>query len=287
MQFAEMDDGVRLRTWVTGQIDVKAPPIVMVHGGPGLPDYLAPVAELIVDLGRIHRYDQRGVGRSKWDGLHTIARHVRDLKLLLGAWGYSRAVLVGHSFGTDLVSFFVLAHPDCVAGVIYLSGPFLGPWREAARAVERSRRSEQQQARLDELTALTSRAEAEEVEFLTLSWFPNHADRERAWGWAHASAHERRPVNYSMNAQLNAAKRADPLELKVEQLRENLPPRTLIICGAGDPRPAASLHTLADRLDCGVITILDAGHEPWLEKPDEFQAALRSAVKATQIPSVF
>ena len=66
---------------------------------------LGPLAAVVADLCRVHRYDQRGTGGSPWDGEHTIARHVRDL--LLDAWRYDRAVLVGHSFGTDLVSFFL------------------------------------------------------------------------------------------------------------------------------------------------------------------------------------
>lgn len=285
LRFVEMDDGARLRTWVAGHTNAGTPPVVMVHGGPGLPDYLAPVAELIVDLSRVHRYDQRGIGGSPWDGEHTIARHVRDLELLLDVWGYDRAILIGHSFGTDLVSFFLLAHPDRVAGIIYLSGPFLGSWRDATRDVERSRRSERHQARMDELDALTSRSEAEEIEFLTLSWFTDHADRDCAWGWAHASAQARWPVNYRMNAQLNADKRVDPLESHVNQLRDSLPPGTVIIGGEGDPRPAAFLHALSDRLGCNVTIISDAGHEPWLEKPGEFQTALRAALTATKTPS--
>lgn len=194
-----MDDGVRLATWTAGQRSDGNPSLVMVHGGPGLPDYLGPVAAAVADLCRVHRYDQRGTGGSPWDGEHTIARHVRDLDLLLDAWGYDRAVLVGHSFGTDLVSFFLLAHPERVAGIIYLSGPFLGPWRDPTRATEVSRRSPQQQARLVALGAAAVRSDAEEVEFLTLAWFPDHADHQRALAWAQDAAQKRRPINYSMN----------------------------------------------------------------------------------------
>lgn len=140
-ELIKMDDGIRLATWSAGQPSDGAPSLVMVHGGPGLRDYLGPVAAEVADLCRVHRYDQRGTGESPWDGEHTIARHIRDLELLLDAWGYSRAVLVGHSFGTDLASFFLLAHPERVAGIIYLSGPFLGPWREPTHATEVSRRS--------------------------------------------------------------------------------------------------------------------------------------------------
>jgi len=75
----ELDDGARLRTWTTGEADPERLPVVLLHGGPGIPDYLAPVADIIDDLCLVHRYDQRGTGGSAWEGEHTLARHVRDL----------------------------------------------------------------------------------------------------------------------------------------------------------------------------------------------------------------
>jgi pimeloyl-ACP methyl ester carboxylesterase len=106
-----MDDGAELRTWTAGPVIPQGLPVVMVHGGPGVRDYLAPVAGIIDDLCLVHRYDQRGTGGSPWEGEHTIARHVRDLALLLDAWGHDRVVLMGHSFGTNMASYFLLAHP--------------------------------------------------------------------------------------------------------------------------------------------------------------------------------
>jgi pimeloyl-ACP methyl ester carboxylesterase len=194
-----------------------------VHGGPGVPDYLAPVAGIVEDLCLVHHYDQRGTGRSLWVGVHTIARHVRDLASLLDAWGHDRVVLMGHSFGTDMASYFLLAHPGRVAGLIQLAGPFLDPWREADLAAQRVRRSGEQQARLDELDVIAVRTDAEEIDYLTLSWFTDHADRARAWDWALAAARTLRPVNYAMNTQLHAARKTGPLESRVDELREFLP----------------------------------------------------------------
>jgi pimeloyl-ACP methyl ester carboxylesterase len=275
----EMDDGARLRTWTAGSVIPQRLPLVMVHGGPGIPDYLAPVAEIVDDLCLVHRYDQRGTGGSPWEGEHTIARHVQDLASLLDAWGHDRVVLMGHSFGTNMASYFLLAHPERVAGLIQLAGPFLYPWREADRAAKRARRSDGQRARLDELDAIASRTDAEEIEYLALSWFTDHADGARAWDWALAAARTLRPVNYAMNAQLNAAKKTDPLESHVDELREFLPPGAVIIGGAGDTRPADALRRLGARFNCEVIIIPGAGHNPWLEAPDQFGAALRAAVK--------
>lgn len=278
MQMLQMDDGALVRTWTIGTPDANRLPVLMVHGGPGLPDYLEPVSNLIEDLCRVHRYDQRGTGGSPWSGEHTVARHVRDLQLLLDAWKYERVVLLGHSYGTDLASFFLLAHPERVAGMIYLCGPFLGAWRETTHAVERKRRSGPNQTRLELLKAITPRTNEEEIEYLTLSWFTDHADRQRAWEWAKASAQALRPVNYQMNAQLNADKKVDPLEAQIDRLIEVLPVGTVIIGGEGDPRPAALLRQLAEQLNCEINIIPNAGHQPWLEEPEQFRTALRRAV---------
>jgi proline iminopeptidase len=42
----------------------NGPALVCCHGGPGLWDYLAPVAEMVDDLMTVYRYDQRACGRS-------------------------------------------------------------------------------------------------------------------------------------------------------------------------------------------------------------------------------
>ena len=40
------------------------PPVLMLHGGPGCPDYLRPVAGLLASIHRTVTFDQRGVGGS-------------------------------------------------------------------------------------------------------------------------------------------------------------------------------------------------------------------------------
>ncbi|ACQ78849.1 alpha/beta hydrolase fold protein [Beutenbergia cavernae DSM 12333] len=275
----EMEDGTRLRTWTSGSAASRRPPVVMLHGGPGLPDYLGPVAHLVDDLCLVHRYDQRGTGGSPWHGEHSIEGSVRDLVALLDAWGHERVVLMGHSFGTDLASYVLLAHPERVAGMVHLAGPFLGSWREADQATQRARRTDDQQRRLDELGDIEARTDAEEIEFLTLSWFTDHADRARAWGWAAAAAATLRPVNYVMNAALNADRKARPLESRVGELRAAMPRGATSIGGAGDSRPADALRSFGPRIGCEVVIVADAGHHPWLEAPHEFRAALRAAVE--------
>jgi proline iminopeptidase len=274
-----MTDGAALRWQVFGDRAGRLP-VVMLHGGPGLPDYLGDVAPMIADLTSVYCYDQRGTGGSRWQGTHSLARHVEDLAELLDAWDAPRAVLIGHSYGTDLASRFCLAHPDRVAAMLLLCGPFVGgEWRAGDRAERERRMSAAQQERLRELEQVANRTEEQEVELLTLAWFPDHADLERGWHWAAQGARQRRPVNWAMNRELGRAGRADPLEQHVDELCAwCLPGRAEIVGGACDPRPISALQSLARRLGVPLTRIEDAGHEPWRERPEAVRAHLRRFV---------
>jgi proline iminopeptidase len=89
-----------------------------------------------------------------------------------------------------------------------------------------------------------------------------------------------------MNTELNADKRVDPLEAQIDRLRDSLPPSTVIIGVEGDPRPATFLQALGTELGRDVSIIVGAGHEPWLERPAEFTAVFRAAVRSTPLARV-
>ncbi|MEU4845592.1 alpha/beta fold hydrolase [Streptomyces gilvosporeus] len=273
-----MTDEAQIR-WMALGDTTRRPAVVMLHGGPGLPDYLGDVAPMVADLAPVYRYDQRGTGQSPWRGRHFFARHVDDLVDLLDAWDVPAAVLIGHSYGSDLASRFCMAHPDRVAAMLLICGPFVGDWRTRARAERDRRMSAAQQKRLRELEELPRRTEDQEVELLTLAWFTDHSDPERGWHWAAQGARRRRPINWSMNGELGKERRADPLDEHLPELRECLPARAELLGGADDPRPVSALEPLALRLALPLKRIEGAGHEPWLEQPDAVRAHLRRFIQ--------
>ncbi|MFJ2771053.1 alpha/beta fold hydrolase [Streptomyces sp. NPDC087300] len=275
---ATMSDAARVSWRALGDRRGQ-PPVVLLHGGPGLPDYLEDVAPMVADLAPVYRYDQRGTGRSPWQGSHTPTRHVDDLAELLDAWDAPTAVLVGHSYGTDLASRFCLKYPERAAGTLLMCGPFVGDWRTGERAERNRRMSVAQRERLRVLEAVPRRTEEQEVELLTLAWCADHADLERGRRWAARAARCRRPVNWTMNAELGAEGRADPLDDHLDALRACLPARAELLGARQDPRPISALESLARRLAVPLTRIESAGHEPWLEQPDAVRAHLRRFVR--------
>src|SRR3977135_2552138 len=57
-------------------------PILLLHGGPGLCDYLEPVADMLGHLATAHRYEQRGCGRSPQVEPITFDTLVSDIEAL-------------------------------------------------------------------------------------------------------------------------------------------------------------------------------------------------------------
>src|SRR5215210_3328068 len=137
-------------------------PVILLHGGPGLWDYLGPVAATVDDLATVYRYDQRACGRSSGDGPYAVAGAVADLDAVRAAWGVERWTVFGHSWGATLALASAVAHPERTRAIVYVSGTGVDPaWHESYHAERINRMPAAEQARWRELRALRERAPAE------------------------------------------------------------------------------------------------------------------------------
>jgi proline iminopeptidase len=272
MELVKLSDGVHLRTWTTGTAGPR-PPVVLLHGGPGLWDYLRPVAELIEDLTVVHRFDQRGCGGSEPSDEQTMSRLREDIDELRRHWGHERIVVIGHSFGATLALTYAAAHPEHVAKVGYFSGVGIGDWHTPYYEERDRRMTPEQQERLRSLQ--TRRTPAEETEFRVLSWVTDHADRERAWQWATEDAAMPWPINFAANRAINAETNSWTDE-HLAGLASDLPMPVWVVHGTGDPRPASAVRALARHIpDHEVRLIEGAGHSLWRERPDALRQLLK------------
>src|ERR1700712_4585985 len=112
-----LSDGAMLWVAVSG----SGPPVVLCHGGPGLWDYLEPLAALIEDQFTVVRFDQRGCGRSDGGGPFTLAQATDDLDQLRAALGVQRWGVVGHSWGAELALRYAARYPAQTDAVVYIA----------------------------------------------------------------------------------------------------------------------------------------------------------------------
>lgn len=102
-------------------------PIVVLHGGPGVPplrssfDYYGRLAE----TGHaVYVYEQIGVGQSsRLDDIrhYTLQRDIDDLDALRTAIGAARIILIGQSWGAVLAIHYRAQHPDAVDRAVLIS----------------------------------------------------------------------------------------------------------------------------------------------------------------------
>jgi proline iminopeptidase len=267
------DDNCRLWTAETGQGE----PLVMCHGGPGIWDMSGSVAARLAEHRTVIRWDQRGGGRSEHRGPYSVARSAADLDAVLrqragGASGKAapgKAALFGHSWGATLALRYALDHPDRVSALVYACGTGLGwAWREPfGRAI--SARLAPHRARIGELQAA-----GQDREVAIVQWsaeFGDGREREHAEEMATPWFGINQDCYTQIWAELERTWHEDAL---VEQCRALEVP-VLIIDGARDLRPRSAVDSLERALPRVTrVVIPDAGHIPWLERPEEFTRPL-------------
>ena len=119
MPFALTDDDCEIYYEVHGD----GPAIVLVPGFMGITAIWSPAIAALSDRYRCIALDTRGAGRSDKPlprVAYGVDRHAADLHAVLEAAGVSRAVLVGHSMGGNIACRYQRAHPERVAGIVFV-----------------------------------------------------------------------------------------------------------------------------------------------------------------------
>jgi proline-specific peptidase len=111
-------NGARLHYELHG--DERAPPLVILHGGPGVGDCRDHVRDLGVlqDEYRLLFYDARGSGRSEERPPYTHEQWVADVDELTRQVGLDSFALLGHSYGGIVGLEYAVRHPNRLTQLI-------------------------------------------------------------------------------------------------------------------------------------------------------------------------
>jgi pimeloyl-ACP methyl ester carboxylesterase len=114
-------------------------PVVLLHGLASQRRFWNPVVRRLSGL-PVVAIDQRGHGDSDRPGSgYALTTVAEDLAVAMDALGWSRAVVVGHSWGGSVAATFAAEHPERTLAVVALDGGFSSPPAGFDRAEARAR----------------------------------------------------------------------------------------------------------------------------------------------------
>lgn len=115
---------------------------MLCNGGPGCCDYLEPIAQMLDDIAKVVRFEQRRCGRSDPAPSYDIETCVADLETIRNYYNVDQWIIGGHSWGADLALLYALEHSSRVAGLICIAGGRVHDDREWHAEYERRKTAE-------------------------------------------------------------------------------------------------------------------------------------------------
>lgn len=223
--------------------------IVVLHGGPGLAhDYMRPEWDRLAVSGRLIYYDQNGCGQSGRVPPYDWRSHVDDLNRLINTLAPGkRVILAGSSWGSLLALAYTYQYPERVKALILsgVPGPTRHPTDSSPPWVPPSRN------RLDSVNR----------------------------GLPVGPGRPRPPLESRLQqrikedcADVGAIIGRSLLDAPWLGQLEKITAPALVIHGANpDQTPGDGGPRLAGKLpNAKLVTIQNAGHDPWLDQPQAF-----------------
>ena len=258
--------------------------MVVIHGGPGAPGHMAPIARELASEFRVLEPLQRSSGRGDGETPLTVARHLEDLHEVIASFcGEEPVHLVGSSWGAMLALGYAAARPGRASGLVLIGcGTFDPAARERFETTLRERMDERLRARIDGLD--------DEIAD------PDERLRIKAELLLPLYSHDLISTdlqNERVDARASRESWEDMLRLQDEGVYPAafaaIDAPVLMLHGARDPHPGRMIRASLERH----VPSLEyhewesCGHFPWLEREarDDFYARLRSWFSSHVVPT--
>ena len=271
----------------TGDAMADTRPLVVVHGGPGVPltdDEKGVLAQLAT-----HRmvviYDQAGTGKSgplEDPDDYGLDQAVDELARVIDSTGAATVDILGYSWGASIATVFTADHPERVGRLAFIS-PGAIPWHDAepARFGPQSRLSGQASISAY-LLALSPRNlfvyAMTSADPDATRWFADEAELDRRFRELYeataAGLHcsEDRvgppPAHVGFFASQVPQMHPDRAGVTAEQLERAAKTPLLVLRGECDYIPARVAGEYLDHFDAKLVAVDGAGHALLEDRPD-------------------
>ena len=275
------------KTWyrITGDLAVGKPPLVCLHGGPGVPhNYLLRYADLAERTGRaVVHYDQVGCGRSthlreKGADFWQVPLFVEELDNLLRHLGIADGYhLLGQSWGGMLASEHAVLRPAGLRSLVISNSPAsMELWLQEAGKLRDLLPPDIQATLLRHEAAGTTSDPAYETAMMV--FYERHVCRipfpeEVAASFALLA--EDPTVYHTMNGPSEFHCIGTIKEWSIIDRLDRIAAPTLLISGRHDEATPAVVQPFADRIPDVRWTIFEnSSHLPHVEEPEACLAAV-------------
>jgi pimeloyl-ACP methyl ester carboxylesterase len=264
-------DGGALRGWIAG----TGPNVLMLHGGPGLEySYLDDLVTELESEFHVAAYQQRGLEPSTVEGPFTIAQAIDDVVAVLDGLGWSRSLVVGHSWGGHLALRLVAALPERLLGALAVDPlGVVGDGGMAAFAAEMSARaskdSRDRARELDERAMDGQGTPEDAIEGLRLVWPSYFGDPENVAPMP--------SLAISLEAYAGIISEIGEGTDRVTAALASTEVPYGVVAGAASPMPwGQAARASAELSPTAFLEVVPgAGHFPWFEAPGSVRSALK------------
>lgn len=306
-------NGIHQPLHIRGE-DLSNPVMIFLHGGPGSPmGFVAPYYQRpIEETFTVIHYDQRGCGRTYYANREshdplTTEQLERDLDGIVDyareRFGCEKVVIMGHSWGTVLGALYAHDHPEKIQAYIGVSqgvnNLYQGKMVLGEKALALAENADQADAEklsaaLERMQPVQTLDEMDLNDLMTVSSLSAKylsCDGEmsslgQVWTGITSPYMNFTDVRWFLHMSDTQAFFAEQEDLMQEAFFDfdlNALGREwdfpmYFICGSNDcaiPQEAtAAYYETLTAPDKGIVTIGNSGHSPFMDKPDEFAAAV-------------
>lgn len=129
-------NGAILNTWIYPRQNAET--VILLHGGPGVPDPMKPIIDLLKDRYQVIYFQQRGTGASVCSGgSYAIPDYITDLDAVAEHFKLDKFHLFGHSWGGLYAQIYAQERPEKILS-LFLCSPSSGTgqvWKQTEKEV--------------------------------------------------------------------------------------------------------------------------------------------------------
>ena len=251
----------------------NAETILLLHGGPGVPDQMKEVAQLLNKTYQVIFFEQRGTGNSHCpDCSYTMEDYISDINAIANQYQLDSFHLFGHSWGGLYAQIYAEKYPSKMKS-LFLCSPSSGTnkaWKETEKEV-----------------MAYNKKKASNGEWLAMGWnsllgtFGNEKAYRKLFKQVYKNYHSdfqeieinEEELTGIFTEPINKT-RKEIIKYKSLERVENSPFPICISYGENDVYGQSKINAIERFPTARIYEIENCGHIPWLHNPIEFRKIL-------------